>query len=65
MTSIFFLAETIQCKQLDEFIRKTKNFFSTFLCIFQIYIKFWTFSTIDDFLSLYFSEVTGPKNVVR
>ena len=24
----------------DAFIRKTKNFFSIFLCIFQIYIKF-------------------------
>ena len=61
MTSIFFLAETIQCKQLDEFIRKTKNFFLIFLCIFQIYIKFWTFWETDHLHSLYFSEVTDHE----
>ena len=64
-TSILFLVETIQCKQFRCIYRKNKKFFSLFFCIFQIYIKFWKFSKIDDLLSLYFSEDADPKNVVR
>ena len=44
MTSILFLVEKIEWKQFRCIYRKNKNFFSIFLCIFQIYINFWTFS---------------------
>ena len=45
----------------DPFIGKTKNFFSIFVCIFQIYIKFWTFSKKDDFHRLWIFEITDPQ----
>ena len=41
--------------------QKEKNFFPIFVCIFQIYIKFWTFSKKDDSRSLYISQIKNPE----
>ena len=41
--------------------QKQKHFFSIFFCIFQIYIKFWTFSKKDGAHSLCISEFTDPE----
>ena len=40
----FFIVETIQCQQFRCIYPKKKKIFRNFLCIFHIYIKFWTFS---------------------
>ena len=61
MTSILFLVETIQCKNSVPFISKTKKFYSIVLCIFQIYVKFWTFSKKDDPHNLRISEITDSE----
>ena len=61
MTSILFLVQTIQCKHFRWFYNKNKNFFSIFLCISQIYVKFWTFLNPNDLKSLNFCEVTYPE----
>ena len=50
------------------FSKKRKNIFWIFLYIFQIYIKFWTFSKEDNPYSLCiseiaYSEIIGSKNV--
>ena len=37
---------------------KRKNFFWIFVCIFKIYIKFWSFSKTYDSDSLCISEIT-------
>ena len=61
MTSILFLVETIQCKKLRCIYLKNKKIFSISLCIFQIYIKFWTFSKKDDPHSLCICEITDRE----
>ena len=62
MTNILLLVETIQCKQFRYIylIHKNKNFW-IFLSIFQMYMKFLTFSKKDDPHSLCISEITGPE----
>ena len=40
--------------------QKEKKNFSPFLCIFQIYITFWTFSKKDDPHSLCISKIADP-----
>ena len=65
MTSILFLAETIQCKQLDEFIWKPKLSFK-FLCEF-----FKSTSKLENFLkkmtliAYELPKKQTPKYVVR
>ena len=61
MTSILFLVETIQCKELRCISGKNKKVFLIFLYIFPIYIKFWTFWMKDDPHSLCISEIPGPE----
>ena len=61
MASILLLVETIQCKQIRCIYLKNKTFFLLFLFIFQIYIKFWTFSKKGDAHSLCISEITSTK----
>ena len=58
---ILFLVETIQCKQFRCISLKNQNIFLNFLCIFGIYIKFWTFSNKDDPHSLCISKITDPE----
>ena len=58
MTSILFLVETIQSKQFRWIYLKNETFFSIFFFIFQIYIKFRTFSKKTDPHSLCISEIT-------
>ena len=41
--------------------QKQKILFGSFLCIFQIYRKFTTFSNKFDSHSLSISEITGPE----
>ena len=41
--------------------QKQKTLFTSFLCIFQIYIKFTTFSKKCDSHSLCISEITDPE----
>ena len=45
-------------KNSDEIISETERFFWIFSCIFEIYIKFWTFLKKDDRDSWFFSENT-------
>ena len=61
MTSILFLVETIQCKQFGCIYLKNKIFFGIFFFIFQIYIKFWTFSEKADPHTLCISEITSTE----
>ena len=61
MTSILFLVETIQCKQFRCIYLKNETFFSIFFFIFEIYIKFPTFSKKDDPHSLCITKITDPE----
>ena len=61
MTSILFLVETIQSKQFRCIYLKNETFFSIFFFIFQIYIKFRTFSKKADPHSLCISEITSTE----
>ena len=66
-TSILFLVETIQGKQFRCIYRQKKKnflFFFFFFCIFQIYIKFWTFPKKGEAHSLRISEITNPEKRV-
>ena len=42
-------------------LSENKSLFLNFSGIFQIYIKFWTFSKKDDSHSLSISEITDPE----
>ena len=45
---------------------KTKSFLSIFVCIFEIYIKFWTFKKKKmTLIADVFPQLQMPKNVVR
>ena len=49
-----------------ELSQKHKAFFSIFLCIFEIYIKLWTFSTKIMMLSAdVFPQLRTRKNLIR
>ena len=66
MTSILFLTENIWRNQSEEIILKTKSFFSTISCIFEIYMKSWTFSKKKmSFIADLFVKLCTPKNVDR
>ena len=61
MTSIPLLVETIECKQFRSIYLKNKTFFHHFFGIFQICIKFRTFSKKDDAHGLCISEITDHE----
>ena len=61
MTSIFFLVETIQCKQFRCIYLENKNIFWIFFWIFGIYMKLWKLSKKDDPHSLCISKITDPE----
>ena len=69
MTSIFLLTETnrqINSTNSDTFTLKKIYFFGIFLCICDIYIKFWTFSKKRmNLTGDVFSKLQTPKNVIR
>ena len=65
MTSILFLRETIQWEQLRCIYRKNKKIFWIFVCIFQINIKFSTFSKKGDSHSFWISEIKNLEKGVR
>ena len=43
MKSILLFIETINDTNSDPIISATKTFFSIFCCLFEMYLKFWTF----------------------
>ena len=61
MTSIPLLVETIEWTQFRCIDLKNKSFFLIFFCIFQICIKFRTFSKKDDAHSLCIPEITDHE----
>ena len=61
MTSISLLVETIECTQFRCIYLKKKRFILNFFSIFQICIKFRTFSKKDDAHSLCISEINDHK----
>ena len=61
MTSIPLLVETIEGTQFRCIYAKNQRFFLIFFCIFQICIKFRTFSKKDDAHSLCISEINDHE----
>ena len=61
MTCILLLVQQFEANNPDAFISKTKHFLSTFFCIFQIHIKFWTFSKKRLPHGLCISEITSTE----
>ena len=65
MTSIPLLVETIECTQFRYIYLKNKRFFPIFFCIFQICIKFLTFSKKEDVSGYVFPKLPTTKTVLR
>ena len=61
MTSIPLVAETSECKQFRCIYFEKTHFFSIFFFVFQVFIKFRTFSKKDDPHSLCIFEITDHE----
>ena len=55
------LVETTECTEFRSIYLKKNRFFLIFFCIFQMCIKFRTFSKKDDTHSLCISEITDHE----
>ena len=64
MTCILLLVQQLEANNPVAFISKTKHFLSTFFCIFQIHIKFWTFSKKGDPTAYVFLKLPPPKDAL-
>ena len=58
MTSILLSIKQLNATDSDTVISETKDFFWIFVCIFEMRIKFWSFSKKDDSHSWCIFEIT-------
>ena len=65
MTSILFLIEAFYYNVFRYNYLKNKKILWIILSIFQIYIKFWTFSKKLTLIAYVFAKLRTPKKVVR
>ena len=66
MKSILLFIERINDTNSDPIISVTKTFFSIFGCIFEMYLKFWTFwKKKMTLIGFCISAITDFENVVR